>query len=73
MITPDSERSAVADTRRIINGMRRGEVRITVSGIQRELRCSFGYAGAIMAHLEMCGIVSAPDKDGLRVLISKGK
>lgn len=69
----DSERSAVADVQRTINQMRRGAIRITTSAIQRELGCSFGYAGAIMAHLETCGIVSAPDKDGVRKLINKGE
>lgn len=68
---PDSERSAVADVQRVINKMRHSEIRITISGIQRELGCSFGYAGAIMAHLEELGVVSAPNQDGIRVLLNK--
>ena len=60
------ERSTVADIQTVIKAISGRKISITTSAIQRELKCSFFHACAVMNFLEQQGVISVADENGHR-------
>lgn len=61
----------VVDVQVVVSAIAQRKISITTSSIQRQLKCSFFHACAVMNFLEQQGIVSVADENGRRTYLTK--